>query len=117
VNPMSMTSELKGFYKLPFEERMEKVKEFADLSDKEVGILKEKGLHLEQAQRMIENVVGTFELPFGVAVNFLINGKDYIIPMVIEEPSVVAAASNAARIARKHGGFQSDKVTLDLCHW
>jgi len=102
---MSMTSELKGFYKLPFEERMEKVKEFADLSDKEVGILKEKGLHLEQAQRMIENVVGTFELPFGVAVNFLINGKDYIIPMVIEEPSVVAAASYAAKLARSSGGF------------
>ncbi len=105
MNPMSMTSELKGFYKLPFEERMEKVKEFADLSDKEVGILKEKGLHLEQAQRMIENVVGTFELPFGVAVNFLINGKDYIIPMVIEEPSVVAAASYAAKLARSSGGF------------
>ena len=105
MNPMSMTSELKGFYKLPFEERMEKVKEFADLSDKEAGILKEKGLHLEQAQRMIENVVGTFELPFGVAVNFLINGKDYIIPMVIEEPSVVAAASYAAKLARSSGGF------------
>ena len=105
MNPMSMTSELKGFYKLPFEERMEKVKEFADLSEKEAGILKEKGLHLEQAQRMIENVVGTFELPFGVAVNFLINGKDYIIPMVIEEPSVVAAASYAAKLARSSGGF------------
>ena len=54
---------------------------------------------------MIENVLGTFELPLGVAVNFLINGKDYIIPMVIEESSVIAAASNAAKIARIKGGF------------
>lgn len=100
-----MTSELKGFYKLPLEERVKIVKEFARLSEEDVETLKGKGLALEQAQRMIENVVGTFELPFGIAVNFLINNKDYVIPMVIEEPSVVAAASYAAKLARPSGGF------------
>jgi hydroxymethylglutaryl-CoA reductase len=100
-----MTSELKGFYKLPLEERARIVKQFANLSEEDLKILKGRGLELEQAQRMIENVVGTFELPFGVAVNFLINKKDYLVPMVIEEPSVVAAASNAAKLARPSGGF------------
>lgn len=100
-----MTSELKGFYKLPLKERVKIVKEFARLSEEDVETLKGKGLALEQAQRMIENVVGTFELPFGIAVNFLINNKDYVIPMVIEEPSVVAAASYAAKLARPSGGF------------
>ena len=100
-----MKSDIKGFYKLPLEERVKIVQEFAGLSTEEVGILKGTGLGLEQGQRMIENVIGTFELPFGVAVNFLINDKDYLIPMVIEEPSVVAAASNAAKLARPSGGF------------
>jgi len=100
-----MTSELRGFYKLPLEERVATVKEFADLTDEDAEILKGSGLKLEQATRMIENVIGTFELPLGVAVNFLINKKDYLIPMVIEEPSVVAAASNAAKMARPSGGF------------
>lgn len=84
---------------------MKIVKEFAHLSPEEVDILTGKGLDTEQGQRMIENVIGTFELPFGVAVNFRINDTDYLIPMVIEEPSVVAAASNAAKLARPSGGF------------
>lgn len=107
---MTKTSEVKGFYKKSLEERVNIVKEFADLSEEETGILKESGLNLEQAQRMIENVVGTFELPFGVAVNFLINGKDYLVPMVIEEPSVVAAASYAAKLARSTGGFSTSST-------
>lgn len=100
-----MKSDFKGFYKLSLEEKLDLVKEFADLADEDDSLLKGIGLQLEQAQRMIENVVGTFELPLGVAVNFIINGKDYLIPMVIEEPSVVAAASNAAKLARSTGGF------------
>jgi hydroxymethylglutaryl-CoA reductase len=100
-----MKSDLKGFYKLSLKERLDLVKEFSDLSDEDISTLEGSGLQLEQAQRMIENVVGTFELPFGIAVNFIINGKDYLIPMVIEEPSVVAAASNAAKLARSTGGF------------
>jgi len=63
-----------------------------------------------QIDTLIENVIGSYQLPLGIALNFKINGKDYILPMVIEEPSVVAAASNAAKIARKNGGFQSEEV-------
>ena len=100
-----MTSEIKGFYKLPLKERVKIVREFANLTPEEVETLTGEGLSMEQGQRMIENVVGTFELPFGVAVNFLINNKDILIPMVIEEPSVVAAASNAAKLARPSSGF------------
>lgn len=105
-----MTSELKGFYKLPLEERLRTLKEVAGLSAEDIKILQETGLGMDQAQKMIENVVGTFELPFGVAVNFLISGKDYVIPMVIEEPSVVAAASNAAKLARPGGGFSTSST-------
>jgi len=108
---MGKTSQLPGFYKLNLEERLRVVREFAGLSDEEVGILKSTGsLKLEQADRMIENVIGTTELPLGIAVNFLINGRDYLIPMAIEEPSVVAAASNAARMARVKGGFRTSST-------
>ncbi len=105
---MSKISEISGFYKLSPKERLSIVKEFADLTDEEAGILWKTGvLEIDQANRMIENVVGTTEIPLGIAVNFLINGKDYLIPMAIEEPSVVAAASNAAKIARAKGGFSA----------
>ncbi len=99
------SSRISGFYKLPPEERLKKVKEFSNLGEEEVEAISGRGLSLEQADRMIENVVGTLELPLGIATNFLIDGKDYLIPMAIEEPSVVAAASNAARMARVRGGF------------
>lgn len=108
---MGRTSQLSGFYKLSPEERLKVVKEFAGLSEEEVEILRTTGpLKLEQANRMIENVIGTTELPLGIAVNFLINGRDYLIPMAIEEPSVVAAASNAARMARVKGGFRASST-------
>jgi len=90
------------------EERIAAVREFAGLSDEEVRLLKQScKLGMEKANIMIENVIGTFELPFGIATNFLINGKDYLIPMAIEEPSVVAAASFAAKLARAGGGFKA----------
>jgi hydroxymethylglutaryl-CoA reductase len=102
------TSRLPGFYKLPIEERIKVVKEFAGLTDEEVTLLTKVGrLGLDVADKMIENVIGTFELPYAVAVNFLINGRDYLVPMVIEEPSVVAAASNAAKWCREGGGIVS----------
>jgi hydroxymethylglutaryl-CoA reductase len=103
-----MKSRIPGFYKLNPDERLQIVKEFVDLSDEEVKNLSGKGLGLEQADKMIENVIGTIEVPLGIATNFLINGVDRLIPMAIEEPSVVAAASNAARIARKLGGFTAE---------
>ena len=98
------TSQVSGYYKLSIPERIKVVKEFADLTDEEANVFTQCLDH-DIADRMIENVLGSFELPIGIAVNFLINGKDYLVPMAIEESSVVAAASNAAKIARIHGGF------------
>jgi len=103
---MCKSSQISGFYKLNPKERVQLVKEFADLTDEEVRLLQSTGsLDLDLANRMIENVVGAFPVPLGIAVNFLINKRDYLIPMAIEEPSVVAAASNAARMVRDGGGF------------
>ena len=103
---MKKTSAISGFYKLSIDERLKIVKEFADLTDEEVNMLKAQGaLSLDLADRMIENVIGIFPMPFGVAVNFLINGRDYMIPMVIEETSVVAAASYGAKMTRSKGGI------------
>jgi hydroxymethylglutaryl-CoA reductase len=103
------TSVVSGFYKLPIEKRREFVAGFAGLTPDDVKVFS-SALDLPTADRMIENVLGTFELPLGVAVNFLINGKDYLLPMATEESSVVAAASNAAKMARVKGGF-STKVS------
>jgi len=103
---MSKTSQISGFYKLTPKERIQIVKKFAGLTDEEVKILQSTGsLPLELADRMIENVVGAIPIPLGIAVNFLINERDYLIPMAIEEPSVVAASSYAAKMARSKGGF------------
>jgi len=103
---MGKTSQLSGLYKLTPQERLNMVKDFAELTEEEAKTLATTGaLRMEDANRMVENVVGAMPVPLGVAVNFLINGKDYLIPMAIEEPSVIAAASNAARMARQTGGF------------
>ena len=103
---MKKTSQISGFYKLTPKERMKIVRDFADLTEQEVKNLEtSSSLNIELADRMIENVIGTFSLPLGVAMNFRINKKDYIIPMAIEEPSIVAAATYAAKMARKKGGF------------
>ncbi|TET00786.1 MAG: 3-hydroxy-3-methylglutaryl-CoA reductase, partial [Hadesarchaea archaeon] len=108
---MRKTSELSGFYKMSPGERLKIVREFAGLSEEEAELLRRTGaLELEQANRMIENVIGTTELPLGMATNFLINGRDYLIPMAIEEPSVVAAASNAAKMVRERGGFNTEST-------
>ncbi len=108
---MSKSSAISGFYKLTPKERLAKVKEFANLTDEETALLYNTGaLPMETAERMIENVVGAFPLPMGIAANFLINGKDYLIPMAIEEPSVVAAASYAAKMVRDGGGFHTSST-------
>ncbi|RLF43329.1 MAG: hydroxymethylglutaryl-CoA reductase, degradative [Thermoplasmata archaeon] len=105
---MEKTSRIPGFYKLTVKERVKKVKEFAGLNDEEEAILLSMdGLDEKTADRMIENVIGSMQLPLGVATNFLINEKDYLVPMAIEETSVVAAASNAAKMARVKGGFKA----------
>jgi len=104
-------SDISGFYKLSIDERQKLLSKLVDLTPEDLDILKELGYFTPtQIDTLIENVVGSYQLPFGLAFNFKINSKDYIIPMVIEEPSVVAAASNAAKMARKHGGFHSEDV-------
>jgi hydroxymethylglutaryl-CoA reductase len=107
MNEEKKTSMVSGFYKLPINERLNFVKDFADLSDEDITLFNES-LSLESADNMIENVIGIFELPIGVAVNFSINDKDMLIPMAIEESSVVAACSKAAKIARFSGGFHAE---------
>jgi hydroxymethylglutaryl-CoA reductase len=100
------SSEFSGFYKLTSEERRKKLAEFASLSEEEVKLLADSELGtLETVAKMVENHIGTFALPLGVATGFLVNGRDYVVPMAVEEPSVIAAASNAAKLARQCGGF------------
>ena len=99
-------SRIPGFYKLSREERVKKLKEVTGLGDEDLGPLVDPGkVDMEILDHMIENVVGSMTIPLGIATNFQINEKNYLIPMAIEEPSVVAAASNSARMTRDHGGF------------
>jgi len=102
---MSKSSRISGFHKLSIADRLSKLKDFADLSDEEIALFQGQALDLSTADRMIENVVGTFEIPVGIVTNMIINGKEYLIPLVVEESSVVAGASNAAAMARSGGGF------------
>lgn len=99
------SSRLPGFYKLTLAERVATVARWAGLDEHEQHILLGQGLSAEQAGQMVENGLGTFGLPLGIAANFVINDRDYLIPMAIEEPSVVAAVSHAAKLARAGGGF------------
>ena len=100
-------SSISGLYRRSLGERQAIIRDWADLSAKDLQSLEEGGLALHEADLMIENVIGRYSLPFGVATNFLINNIDYLIPMVIEEPSVVAACSFAAKLFRAGGGFQA----------
>ena len=102
------SSRLPGFYNLSLEERMALVAEWADLTEEEQEILANRGLKASQANLMIENVLGVYELPLGIACNFLINGREYLVPMTVEEPSVLAAVSNSAKVVRAGGGFQAE---------
>lgn len=108
-------SNYSGFYKLSIDERLEKVKEFSNLTEEQINILKDPAsLDINRADHMVENVIGIYSLPIGVALNFMINGKDYLIPMVTEEPSVIAAASNGAKVARSSGGFKAFYVKSNM---
>jgi hydroxymethylglutaryl-CoA reductase len=105
-------SSISKFFEKSREERLNIIGNFSNLSKDELDILEntDGGISFDKADKMIENAIGTFSLPLGVATNFKINGKDYLVPMVIEEPSVIAAASKGAKIARIKGGFE---VTAD----
>ncbi len=103
---MERTSEVSGLYRLSIAERRKILRDWADLTDAELAAYDfPPGIDPGIFDRMIENVVGSYAYPLGIATNFRINQKDYLIPMAIEEPSVVAAASNAAKVARAEGGF------------
>jgi len=105
-------SSIPKFFEKDRNERLEIIKKFSDLSKEDLDLLENSlgGISFDVADKMIENAIGTFSLPLGIATNFRINEKDYLLPMVIEEPSVVAAASKGAKIARIKGGFE---VTAD----
>jgi len=115
-----MTSQKKssrrpGFYNLSLEERLSQLDEGDLLTPEELNILSGvKGLTSEQADHMIENVVGVHGLPLGIGLNFIVNGREVLVPMVVEEPSVVAGASFMAKLARKGGGFSASTTSPEM---
>ncbi|GMU09219.1 MULTISPECIES: hydroxymethylglutaryl-CoA reductase, degradative [Corallococcus] len=105
----TVTSRLAGFHKLPLEERLARIGQMFRLTEAELDQLRgESGLDLSTANQMIENAVGTFSLPLGLGLNLNVNGRDYLVPMAVEEPSVVAAVSFASKIVREAGGFVAE---------
>ncbi len=107
-NGLRTGSRLPGFYKLSVEERRELLRHRADLSEQDLETLDSGGLDTAAADRIVENVVGLYALPLGLGLNFRVNGRDVLVPMAVEEPSVIAAASNAARMVREGGGFVAE---------
>jgi hydroxymethylglutaryl-CoA reductase len=104
-----MSSRLPGFYSLSLEERKRVAASALEIELTELErCLEDSGLPIQKAEHAIENVIGTYALPFALGLNFQINGVDRIVPMVVEEPSVVAAASNAAKLIRAGGGFHAE---------
>ena len=103
-------SSISKFFEKTLKERLGLIADFSGLSKDELKIIEDAtgGISFDEADGMIENAIGTFSLPLGIATNFQINDKDYLIPMVIEEPSVIAASSKAAKIARVQGGFKAE---------
>jgi len=101
------SSRVPGFYKKSIKERLDIVKDFAELSDEDIRVLttNSSGVDMNIMDKLVENVVGCMPLPLGIATNFLINGKDYMIPMAIDETSVIAGASHGAKIIRESGGI------------
>ncbi len=106
---MTRTSRIPGFYKVSVPERHAMVGDATAATEHDLALaLKDGGLDAETADKFVENVLGTYALPYGVALNVRIDERDYVVPMVVEEPSVVAAASNAARMVRAGGGFHAE---------
>lgn len=108
------SSRIPGFYKMSIEERQQLLAKLASFSEEEWSALTESPLALDTADKMIENVIGIHPLPLGLGLNFLINGKDYIVPMAVEEPSIVASASYIAKIVREAGGFKTEATERDM---
>ena len=103
-------SRIPNFYKMPINERLDAVYERGLISKKDYKLLKnqQQQLDINSADKMIENVIGVMGMPIGLGLNFLINDKEYVIPMAVEEPSIVAALSAAAKISRSVGGFKTE---------
>ena len=103
-------SRFPNFYELPIEDRIEAVFERGLISEEDYNMLKnqQQRLDLQSADKMIENVIGVMGMPVGLGLNFSINNKDYVVPLAVEEPSIVAALSSAAKIARESGGYTAD---------
>jgi len=101
-------SRIPGFYKLSIDERRQRLRLCADLGEEDLATLEGGGLDTAAADRIVENVVGIYALPLGVGLNFRVNGQDVLVPMAVEEPSVIAAASNAAKMVREGGGFLAE---------
>ena len=110
-----MTQKKKKFYELSINERLQQLADVGQLNQDDLAALSGvRGLTAQQADHMIENVVGTYALPLGIAQNFVINGREVLVPMVIEEPSVVAAASYMARLAQSGGGFKAETSPAEM---
>jgi len=108
-------SRIPGFYNLDLAERLAELGRRSSLTPEELAALNGPGgLAVEQADHMIENVIGTYSLPLGIALNFMVNGQDVLVPMVVEEPSIVAGASFMARLARLGGGFQAHATAPEM---
>jgi hydroxymethylglutaryl-CoA reductase len=101
------TSRIPSFYNLPLDERLQKLAEAAGLSLEDLAGLHAAGLTAEGADHMVENALGTFALPLGIGLNFVVDGREVLVPMAIEEPSVIAGASFMAKLARLGGGFRT----------
>jgi hydroxymethylglutaryl-CoA reductase len=112
---MKKSSRLAGFYNKPLEERVEQIARWAALTAEETAVLEgAMGLDLARADQMIENVIGLHSLPLGIAVNFVVNGHEVLVPMAIEEPSVVAGASLVGKLARAGGGFRATTTAPEM---
>jgi len=108
-------SRIPGFFNLNLSQRHNSLQEIIRLSDQEMDILSGRnGLDIDQANHMVENVIGIYSLPLGIAMNFKINGQDVFVPMVIEEPSVIAGASFMAKLAREGGGFKANSSSPEM---
>ncbi len=106
---MDRSSRIPGFYRLDVDGRLDEIRTRFGLSEDEIAVLRDGGrLGVERADKMVENCVGVFGLPIGLGLNFLINDREYVVPMVVEEPSIVAAVSNMARTVRQGGGFRAE---------
>jgi hydroxymethylglutaryl-CoA reductase len=111
---MNPAPQERKFYQLTLEERQQRLQEQTNLTEEELAALSGNGLTSQQADHMIENVIGTHALPLGIAQNFQVNGRDVLVPMAIEEPSVVAAASYMARLAKSGGGFTASATPPEM---